>query len=280
MAARRAATTSNRRAATTSNWREAGRGWGARATEWAFLFEPYALPANELLFDELAVTAGTRLLDVACGSGFAAAVAARRGAIVSGIDASEQLVAIAGARTPGGSFQACDMFALPFPDDSFDVVTSFNGIWKGCEGALDEARRVLVPDGRFGTTFWGRFERMGLLPYFLKVIELSPASHGAANVEHGDTQNVIEDMMKEAGFGDLHGGTINVVNEWPDVATAVRALAAAGPSVPAIEAVGYDAFCDAIAEAVAPSYEDRLGVRITSEFGWMTARPVEPESTE
>ena len=112
------------------------------------------------------------------------------------------------------------------------------------------------------------------MPYFLKVIELSPASHGAANVEHGDTQNAIEDMLKATGFGDLERGTINVINEWPDVPTAVRALAAAGPSVPAIEAVGYEAFCSAIAEAVALSYEDGLGVRITSEFGWVTARPI------
>ena len=260
--------------ATRSNWKEAGRGWGARATEWAFLFEPYALPANELLFDQLAITAGTHLLDVACGSGFAAAVAARRGAVVSGIDASESLISIARARTPDGGFQVGDMFALPFPDDSFDVVTSFNGIWKGCEGALEQARRVLVPNGRFGTTFWGRFERLGLMPYFLKVIELSPASHGAANVEHGDTQNVIEDMLKATGFGDLERGAINVINEWPDVPTAARALSAAGPSVPAIEAVGYDTFCDAVSEAIAPSYEDGLGVRITSEFGWVTARSI------
>ena len=263
-----------RTARTRSNWEEAGRGWGARATEWAYLFEPYARPANELLFDQLAITAGTRLLDVACGSGFAAAVAARRGALVSGIDASEQLIKIARARTPDGNFQAGDMFALPFPDDRFDVVTSFNGIWKGCEGALDQVRRVLVPNGRFGTTFWGGFERLGLMPYFLKVIELSPASHGAANVEHGDTQNVIEDMLTATGFGDLGRGTITVTNEWPDVPTAVRALAAAGPSLPAIEAVGYEAFSAAITEAVAPSYEDGLGVRITSEFGWVTARRV------
>ena len=29
--------------ATETNWKEAGRGWGARAVEWAYLFEPYAL---------------------------------------------------------------------------------------------------------------------------------------------------------------------------------------------------------------------------------------------
>jgi ubiquinone/menaquinone biosynthesis C-methylase UbiE len=45
------------------------------------------------------------------------------------------------------------MFALPFEDECFDVASSFNGIWKGCEGALEEARRVLVPKGRIGITF-------------------------------------------------------------------------------------------------------------------------------
>jgi hypothetical protein len=65
---------------------------------------------------------------------------------------------------------------------------------------------------------------------------------------------------------------VNVVNEFPDVWTAVRSMAAAGPSVPAIEAVGYEEFCEALTEVVAPLYVDGLGVRITSEFGWVTAR--------
>jgi SAM-dependent methyltransferase len=253
------------------DWKKAGQGWGARATEWAYLLEPYALPANELLFDRLDVKTGVRLLDVACGSGFAASVAARRGALVAGIDASDQLISIASARTPNGNFQTSDMFALPFPDATFEVATSFNGIWKGCEGALDEVRRVLAPKGRLGVTFWGRFERLGLMPFFLKVIELSPPSHGTASTEQGDTQNVIEDMLRATGFGNLDRGTVDVVNEWPDVSTAVRALAAAGPSLPAVEAVGYEQFCDALAEVIAPFDEDGLGVRITSEFGWVTA---------
>ncbi len=166
------------------------------------------------------------------------------------------------------------MFALPFPDATFDVATSFNGIWKGCEGALREAKRVLTSEGRLGLTFWGRFERMGLMPYFLKVIELSPESHGTASVEQGDTQNVIGDMLEATGFVEVERGTVDVVNEWPDVSTAVRALAAAGPSVPAIEAVGYEAFCDALDEVLSPLHVDGHGVRITSEFGWITARPV------
>ena len=78
-----------------ADWAEAGRGWGACAVEWAYLFEPYARPANELLFDRLGIGGGVRLIDIACGSGFAAHLAAERDAQVSGLDAAEALVTIA-----------------------------------------------------------------------------------------------------------------------------------------------------------------------------------------
>jgi len=254
-------------------WREAGRAWGARAVEWAYLFEPYVRPANVRLFDELGVGPGTRLLDVACGSGLAVQVAAERGADAAGIDAAEGLIGVARARTPGADLRVGDMFALPFGDDAFDVVTSFNGVWKGCEQALHEARRVLRPAGRLGLTFWGDYERLELMPYFLKVIELSPVSHGAATVEQGDTgqPGVVDDMLASAGFELTGRGTVTVVNEWPDTATAVRALAAAGPSVPAIEQVGYDRFCAELAIELAPMATDDVGLRIANEWGWVTA---------
>ena len=158
--------------------------------------------------------------------------------------------------------------------DSFDVVTSFNGIWKGCEAALVEARRVLTSAGRLGLTFWGRPNRMGLMPYFAKIIELSPPSHQSASMDQGATGRVgvVEDMLSATGFAVVERGTVEAVNEWPDVPTAVRALAAAGPAVPAIELVGYDAFCAALTETLSPLYDPDLGIRIVSELGWVTAR--------
>ena len=257
----------------THQWHEAGQAWGARSTDWAYLFEPYARPANEAVFDQLGVGDGSRLCDIACGSGLAAQTASRRGAAVTGLDASAALIDIARARTPAGDFQVGDMFALPFPAASFDVATSFNGIWKGCEAALREARRVLTPTGRIGLTFWGRPQHLGLMPYFLKMIELSPPSHGEASLEQGDTgrAGVIEEMLTSTGFTPRAQGTVTVVNEWPDVDIAVRALAAAGPSVPAINAVGFDNFCEALRDAIEPLQADGVGIRIASELGWITA---------
>jgi len=257
----------------TSDWREAGRGWGARAKEWAYLFEPYARPANDVLFGELCVGAGTRYLDVACGSGLAANTAARRGAMVSGLDAASALIDIARARTPQGDFRVGTMFDLPFDDNAFDVVTSFNGIWNGCDDALVEARRVLTGEGRIGLTFWGSYERMGLLPFFLAIIEHSPSSHQTATTEGGETGNVVEDMLRATEFEATGRGVVEVINEWPDIDTAVRGLAAAGPSIPAIESLGYGAFCDVLHRVVTPWFDPALGVRVSSELGWVTAKP-------
>ena len=61
-------------------WVESGQAWGERAADWAYLNEPYARRANDALFDRAGVGPGTRLLDIACGSGYAASVAAGRGA--------------------------------------------------------------------------------------------------------------------------------------------------------------------------------------------------------
>ena len=58
-------------------------------------------------------------------------------------------------RTPAGDFRVRDMFALPFDGGCFDVATVFNGIWKGCDDALAEARRVVRPGGLVGFTFCG-----------------------------------------------------------------------------------------------------------------------------
>lgn len=64
------------------------------------------------------------------------------------------------------------------------------------------------------------------------------------------------------------------IRSWVDQApldATVRALAAAGPSIPAIETVGYDAFCDALRDVIAPFVTHGVGIRITSELGWITA---------
>src|SRR5919106_1016984 len=90
-----------------------GRLWGARARDWADIQEGQCRPVYEAVFGRTSVTAGTIYLDVGCGAGMAAQIAAQRGARVSGLDAAENLLAIAHARVPAGNFRVGDLEDLP-----------------------------------------------------------------------------------------------------------------------------------------------------------------------
>ena len=94
-------------------WEEVDEGWGARAKDWAYLFETRWWPEPDDVLRVAGVGEGTRYLDVCCGSGLAAQMAGRRGAVVHGLDASDRLLAVARARTPAGDFRHGDMHALP-----------------------------------------------------------------------------------------------------------------------------------------------------------------------
>ena len=98
---------------------------------------------------------GMRALDVACGTGRLARLAAARvaptGAVVA-IDASEGMVTRAGAERSAIAidYRVADALALPFPDASFDAATIGFGLRNLADyaGGLAEMRRVVRPGGR------------------------------------------------------------------------------------------------------------------------------------
>lgn len=105
------------------------------------------------LIDRIDVRRGTQLLDVATGTGDLAALASKRGGSVVGLDITWRMLELAAAKQPVPSpiFVRGDMSALPFPDASFDVVTTGYGIRNAPDlgRALDEIARVVRPGGEF-----------------------------------------------------------------------------------------------------------------------------------
>src|SRR4051812_42852962 len=101
---------------------------------------------------------GLRLLDVACGAGLAARMAADSGARVTGVDFSPAMIEMAQGLHPQMTFHVGDAEALPFGDRSFDAVIANFGIHhvEHPERAIAEARRMLTPDGTFAFTFWAK----------------------------------------------------------------------------------------------------------------------------
>lgn len=90
--------------------------------------------AGELLCESIPVLAGDRVLDIATASGNTALAAARRRAIVTGVDITPALLDRARLRAAAEGlqidFQEGDATALAFPDVSFDVVmTTFGAIF-------------------------------------------------------------------------------------------------------------------------------------------------------
>lgn len=257
------------------DWQIAGDAWGHAAADWAYLFEPYARDAIEHLFERLGVREGTDLLDLACGSGYALARAARVGAAASGIDASAPLVDIARRRVPHGDLRAGDMFALPWGDASFDVVTSFNGIWGGCTDALCEARRVLRDGGTIGLTFWGPGSRLDLRDWFIALGTSTPhvAEEMVALAGIG-APGVVEEMLDDAGFTDIERTAVSAVLEFPDESTTWRALRSPGLVLPALEAHGEDALRERLMVAVERCRADDGSYRIVNELTCVTARAV------
>lgn len=95
------------------------------------------------------VAAGDRVLDLACGTGDFARLAASRGAAATGLDFSAQMVAEARARD-SGAYVRGDALALPFADGYFDAIVSGFAVrnFTGLEAVFGECARVLKPGGR------------------------------------------------------------------------------------------------------------------------------------
>lgn len=242
--------------------------WGERAADWAELLEkpdrPWLGPAYELVLDRL-VGAGTRLLDVGCGSGRFCVLAGARGAQVAGIDATPELLAIARGRNPEADLRLGDLQFLPWDDDAFDVVTGFNAFFYAADivAAFREAARVLRPGGHVALTAFGRPERCestAALEY------LAPMLPDFA-VEDDDDELPLE----PAGLSTVEAGYLEIAEEYPDLDTLLRAWLSIGPVRLAVRNAGEQAVREALSRAFAPLRTSH-GYRIEDEYRYVVAQ--------
>lgn len=152
-------------------------GWATNdAAAYERLFGPITSHPIDALLDAAHVGAGTRLLDVATGPGYVAARAAARGARATGVDRSQQMLAIARARHPELTFVEGDAEALDLAEGFDAAVASFCLLHLARpERAVAELARVVVPGGHVAVTVWNTPDRARLFGVVLEACRAAGA---------------------------------------------------------------------------------------------------------
>lgn len=152
------------------------------------------------LADLAGVQPGAAVLDLACGTGDIAFELARRGARVTGLDITHRMLQLARARAgvPGVRFVAGDMMALPFPDRSFDLVTTGYGVRNvpRIEPALAEIGRVLRPGGQLLSLDFDRPSNPVVRAVYLSYLTLVGSALGWTLHGDPDTYRYIPESIR------------------------------------------------------------------------------------
>ena len=230
------------------------------------LVGPMFVPWGQHLLDRVGVHEGESLLDVACGPGTVARLAAdrvgRAGAVV-GCDLSEEMLSIARAKGEVGGvtieYRQCTAEALSVDDASFDVAVCQQGLqfFGDRVAALRELRRALRDGGRAGASVWCEIEACEPFAALEAAIAevLGPDAAGAyRNGPWGfiDAQH-LKDEMSAAGFSDVEVRRDEITVVFEDADHLIRTLGAApvGAKVQALDPDGRRTLRKAVETAAA-----------------------------
>ncbi len=223
-----------------------------QATNWQFeqgspeayeeLFVPVIFsPWAERLTDRATIQDGDHVLDIACGTGVVARLAAllvgAEGSVV-GVDNDDGMLAVARkTATAEGltiDWQEADVADLPFADGRFDIVLCQQGLpfFDDPILALEEIRRVVAPDGRVLLNVGRSLEYQPGWEVLAEALsqhigdEWGTMMHGPFPAWDGAD---LRQMAQEAGFDDV-SVTIDIGSvRFPSVEAFIHRQAATSP---------------------------------------------------
>lgn len=248
--------------------------WGARPADWA-ASEDQQIPTYEEALRRVGLQPGELVLDIGCGVGAFLRLVADGGAHAFGIDASPALLEVAGDRVPDADLRVGDMEALPYDDDTFDVVTGFNSFFfaNSIVAALREAGRVAKPGAPVVIQVWGPHERNELEAVKELFRPFMPPRPADAPPEPDYSKpGVLEDIATQAGLTPERAFDTTWAYEYPDGETLRRALVAPAGIAVLVGPDHEEEVKDAIVAGLASHRTSHGGYRLQNEFHYLIAR--------
>lgn len=250
--------------------------WGTDARAWAELAEPHNRPLFEAVLDAAGVGAGTRVLDVGCGTGLTLVLAAARGAVPSGIDITPELLAIARERLPDADLREGDMEALAFAEEAFDAVLGVNAFQFAGDPvrALTEAARVLRPGGMLAASLFAEPERSQSTAVHDALSALVPPEHEEEHAPYAlSAPGGLEGALAHAGLEVVAAGEVGCAWRYAGMADAIHGLLCSAGGARAVHAAGEQRVRATLARALGRFEDPATGVvNMDNTFRWVAAR--------
>jgi len=164
------------------------------------VFARYMEKDAEVFYQRLGIAPGTRLLDVGCGAGQLALIAARAGAVVTGCDIATNWLERARTRAAAEglniAFEEGDAEALPYEDAQFDAVTSMFGAMFAPRPELvaAELSRVCRPGGTIAMANW---TPAGFIGQMFKIIAKHIAPSGMPSPALWGDEATVRDRFRD-----------------------------------------------------------------------------------
>jgi ubiquinone/menaquinone biosynthesis C-methylase UbiE len=222
------------------DWQGAARGW----RNWYDVLEAGGCVVSRRLVELAGIGPGDTVLDVATGYGepalTAALVVGPTGRVVA-TDIAADLLAFGRERADQAGlhnvdFLESDAEALSFGEEEFDSILSRQGLQflPDVSGTLQRLHRFLRPGGRIACAVWGppgnvQFARP--IPLILKQLHLTAPAPGWPGIFALADADRLAQLVADAGFHDIHTGTVTAVYETPSPAQMTQWLRDVAPPI-------------------------------------------------